>query len=193
VGWLASSLPPDHAIVARARRPIRCVAGQEWNWNGVRFSILHPHAAEYDDAHGKTNDRSCVLRIDSTHGSALLTGDIEARSEARLVAAQGHRLRADVLVVPHHGSRTSSTHAFVRAVAPSIALVGCGYRNRFGHPRADIVARYTNLGTEVARTDLEGALTLAFDGRGPLRALSARAQRGRYWLAVPQREVKALG
>jgi len=72
-------------------------------------------------------------------------------------------------------------------------LVGCGYRNRFGHPRADIVARYTNLGTEVARTDLEGALTLGFDGRGPLRALSARAQRGRYWLAVPQREVNALG
>ncbi len=193
VGWLASSLPHDHAIVARSRRPIRCVAGQEWNWNGVRFSILHPHAAEYDDAHGKTNDRSCVLRIDSTHGSALLTGDIEARSEARLVATQAHRLRADVLVVPHHGSRTSSTHAFVRAVAPSIAVVGCGYRNRFGHPRADIVARYTNMGTDVARTDLEGALTLGFDGRGPLRALSARAQRGRYWLAVPQREVNALG
>jgi competence protein ComEC len=185
IGWLASSLPADHAIVARARRPIRCLAGQQWTWNGVRFSILHPSADEYADEHAKTNDRSCVVRIDSAHGSALLTGDIEARSEARLVSTQRDRLRADVVVVPHHGSRTSSTHAFVRAVDPSIAVVGCGYRNRFGHPRADIVARYTNHGVAVMRTDLEGALTIAFDGRGPLRAVSARAQRGRYWLDAP--------
>jgi competence protein ComEC len=188
VAWLASSLPDDHAIIARARRPIRCLAGQRWTWNGVRFSILHPSTGEYDDRHAKTNDRSCVVRIDSAHGSALLTGDIEARSEASLVATQRERLRADVVVVPHHGSRTSSTHAFVRAVDPYIAVVGCGYRNRFGHPRADIVARYTNLGASVVRTDIEGALTFAFDGRTSLRAVSARSQRGRYWLGTPERE-----
>lgn len=188
VTWLASSLPDDHPIVARARRPIRCVAGQHWMWNGVRFTVLHPSADEYDDAHAKTNDRSCVLRIDSAHGSALLTGDIEARSEARLVATQRDRLRADVVVMPHHGSRTSSTHAFVRAVDPYIAIVGCGYRNRFGHPRPDIVARYTNHGVAVARTDLEGALTVAFDARHSLRTISARAQRGRYWLDLPDPE-----
>lgn len=188
VGWLASSLPGDHAILARARRPIRCVAGQQWTWNDVRFSMLHPPPSEYGNVHGKTNDRSCVVRIDSAFGSALLTGDIEARSEAQLVATQHDALRADVLVVPHHGSRTSSTRAFVRAVSPSIAVVACGYRNRFGHPRADIVARYTNHGIAVVRTDLLGAVTLAFDGRGPLRAQSARARRGRYWLDAPEPE-----
>ena len=128
---------------------------------------------------------ACVVRIDSAHGSALLTGDIEARSEARLLDTQRNRLRADVLVVPHHGSRTSSTRAFVRAVAPSLALVGCGYRNRFGHPRADIVARYTSSGIPVLRTDLLGAVTLTFDGRGGLRPVSARDQRARYWLDAP--------
>jgi competence protein ComEC len=185
IGWLASSLPEDHPIVAGAQRPIRCLAGQQWTWNGVRFSVLHPSPDEYRDAHAKTNDRSCVVRIDSAHGSALLTGDIEARSEARLLATQRDRLRADVLVVPHHGSRTSSTRAFVRAVGPSIALVGCGYRNRFGHPRADIVARYTSNGIAVLRTDLLGALTLTFDGHGALRPVSAREQRARYWLDAP--------
>jgi competence protein ComEC len=192
VTWLASSLPDDHAIVARARRAVRCIAGQEWTFNGVRFSVLHPTAEEYDDPHARTNDRSCVVRVDSAHGSVLLAGDVEARSEARLVAKQRARLRADVLVVPHHGSRTSSTHAFVRAVDPSLAIVGCGYRNRFGHPRADIVARYTNRGATVLRTDLEGALTIAFDGRHPLPATSARKARGRYWLDTPAPQAAPL-
>ena len=106
--------------------------------------------------------------------------------------SEGVRDGSDVMVVPHHGSRTSSTHAFVRAVDPAIAIVGCGYRNRFGHPRADIVARYTNRGVAVVRTDLEGALTITFDGRGPLRAVSARAMRGRYWLDAPEREGEPL-
>lgn len=188
VGWLASSLPLDHPIVARARRPLRCVAGQVWTWNGVRFAMLHPAPAEYDDPRGRTNDRSCVVRIDAASGSALLTGDIEARSEAQLVAAQRDRLRADVLVVPHHGSRTSSTHAFVRAVAPSHAVFASGYRNRFGHPRADIVARYTSRGVAAVRTDLAGAVTFRFDGRRPQGPHSAREQRGRYWLDKPEPE-----
>ena len=192
VAWLMSSLPEDHAIARRAGRSIRCVAGQSWTWNGVRFAVLHPSPEEYDDTHAKSNDRSCVLRIDSAYGSALLTGDVEARSEARLVAAQRERLRADVVVVPHHGSRTSSTHAFVRAVAASVAIVGCGYRNRFGHPRADVVVRYTNSGTAVVRTDLEGAVTVAFDGRSGLRPASARARRARYWLDVPEAESVSL-
>jgi competence protein ComEC len=192
VTWLASSLPHDHAIVARARRAVRCIAGQQWTSNGVRFSVLHPSDEEYGDAHARTNDRSCVLRIDSAHGSLLLAGDVEARSEARLVATQRALLRADVLVVPHHGSRTSSTHAFVSAVDPALAIVGCGYRNRFGHPRADIVARYTNRGAAVLRTDLEGALTILFDGPHPLRASSARKARGRYWLDAPALQAAPL-
>ena len=190
VGWLASSLPLDHPIVARVRGPIRCVAGQRWTWNGVQFAMLHPPPSEYDDPRGKTNDRSCVVRIDSAFGSALLTGDIEARSEAHLVATMRAELRADVLVVPHHGSRTSSTHAFVRAVAPRLAIFASGYRNRFNHPRPDIVARYTNQDIAVVRTDLAGAIVLRFDARRTPGAESARARRARYWLDSPEPEAR---
>jgi competence protein ComEC len=188
IGWFASSLPVAHPIVVRAQAsatPIACMAGQQWSWDGVRFTMLHPTSDEYQDAYAKTNDRSCVVRIDSRFGSALLTGDIEAKTEAVLLRTRPALLRADVLLVPHHGSRTSSTHAFVRAVAPAIAVVGCGYRNRFGHPRPDIVARYTNSGIRVVRTDLEGAVTLTFAADAVLVPSSARAERARYWLDAP--------
>ena len=89
IGWFASSLPAAHPIVVRAQAsatPIACMAGQQWSWDGVRFTMLHPTSDEYQDAYAKTNDRSCVVRIDSRFGSALLTGDIEAKTEAVLVA-----------------------------------------------------------------------------------------------------------
>lgn len=188
IGWFASSMPADHPIVVRAQAgamAIACIAGQQWTWDDVRFTVLHPTMEEYQDAYAKTNDRSCVVRIDSRFGSALLTGDIEAKTESLLVRTRPAQLLADAMIVPHHGSRTSSTHAFVRAVAPSIAIVGCGYRNRFGHPRADIVARYTNNGIRVVRTDLEGAITLTFAAGQALVPASARAERARYWLDAP--------
>jgi len=164
---------------------IRCEAGQRWTWDGVGFTVLQPSPAHYANAKLKPNDLSCVVRVDSAHGSALLTGDLEARGELELVRGGPRALRSDVLVVPHHGSRTSSTFAFVRAVAPALAVIGCGYRNRFGHPRPDIVARYTAVGARVVRTDLAGAIALTFaEGRAPDPA-SARAQRARYWLDAP--------
>ena len=195
VGWFASSLPADHAAVQLAQRrtdPIKCVAGQAWTWDEVRFTMLHPSGADYDDAYGKTNDRSCVVRVDSAHGSALVAGDIEAKSETALLRTRRDLLRADVLVVPHHGSRTSSTWAFVRAVAPALAVIGCGYRNRFGHPRPDIVARYTAVGARVVRTDLEGAIALTFAQDRTLAPESARAQRARYWLDAPVAQERPL-
>jgi competence protein ComEC len=188
VGWFASSLADTHpvAVLARERsRALTCIAGQSWTWDGVRFTMLHPTTAEYDDAYAKTNDLSCVVRIDSAHGSALLAGDVEARSESSLLRLPPALLHADVVVVPHHGSRTSSTHAFVRAVAPALAIIGCGYRNRFGHPRADIVARWTNAGVRVVRTDLEGAIALTLAADVPLSPQSARRERARYWLDAP--------
>ena len=189
VGWLASSLPADHAIAAQVGRtaPVsQCVAGQHWTWDDVHFTVLHPTATEYGDHHARTNDRSCVVRIDSAHGSALLTGDIEAKSEAALLRLQAAALRVDVALVPHHGSRTSSIPAFVRAMSPRIALVANGYRNRFGHPRADVVARYQTIGARVMRTDELGAIAIAFSADAPLATTWARMQRARYWLARPQ-------
>ena len=118
-------------------------------------------------------------------GTTLLTGDIEARSEAELITRHAHALAADLLVVPHHGSKTSSTPGFVAAVAPRVAVFTTGYRNRFGHPRADVVARYAAAGSTRLRTDLEGALTVDFEpGKALLARLERRAQ-PRYWRDPP--------
>ncbi len=194
LGWLASSLPADHPVAVHAGAHadvIACIAGQRWTWDGVHFSVLHPTPAEYADPYEKTNNRSCVVRIDSAHGSVLLTGDIEAKVEKSLLRTRQAQLAADVLVVPHHGSRTSSTWPFLRAVAPTMAIFGCGYRNRFGHPRPDILARYSTIGASIRRTDQEGALSLTFAAGQGLVAVGARRERGRYWLDSPAADVVA--
>jgi competence protein ComEC len=189
--WLASSLDADHAIVARraAERAaaLRCVAGQRWEWDGVRFAVLHPGPAHYGIVSQKPNDLSCVVRVESPWGSALLTGDIEARSEAELVREDAAALRADVLIVPHHGSLTSSTPAFVAAVAPAVAVFTPGYRNRFGHPRPAIVARYTGAGIRVYRTDHDGALTFRFRPDAGREPRAERDHDRRYWRDAPER------
>ena len=122
VDWLASSLPDDHrdprAPRARWRRGAALRGRAAVDWDGVRFAVLQPTAALYATPRAKPNDLSCVVRIDSAHGSVLLTGDLEARGELELVRRDPAALKADVLVVPHHGSRTSSTPAFIAAVAP---------------------------------------------------------------------------
>ena len=90
---------------------------------------------------------------------------------------------ADVLVVPHHGSRTSSTPAFIAAVAPRIAIFAAGYRNRFGHPRREIVARYANAAR--SRTDRDGAITVILTPGEPIEAIAERQRRHRYWYDTP--------
>ena len=128
-----------------------------------------------------------MLRVANAAGSALLTGDIEARTEADLVRRSGDALHADVLVVPHHGSRTSSTPAFIAAVHPDIAVFTPGYRNRFRHPRPEIVERYDAAGVRSYRTDYDGAVTITIgDGQTREPRLRARA-RARYWRETPQR------
>lgn len=134
-----SSVESDHPL--QALRPItRCEAGQRWVWDGVDFDVLHPQAEDYA-TQPKPNALSCVLRISTGSRTALLVADIEQPQEARLVDS-GIALRADVLLVPHHGSKTSSSAAFLDAVQPQWALVQAGYRNRFGHPAAPVVQRY---------------------------------------------------
>jgi competence protein ComEC len=136
---LLSSVGAQHAL--NAVRPVQpCVAGQRWQWDGVDFEILHPLADDYADKH-KTNAMSCTLRVANASQAALLTGDIEQPQEARLVAA-GAPLRAQWLLVPHHGSKTSSSPDFLDAVQPRFAMVQAGYRNRFGHPASPVLVRY---------------------------------------------------
>jgi competence protein ComEC len=178
-GWLASSLPADHAIVRAARRHVRCSAGQHWEWDGIAFDVLHPTRASYDDAHLKTNARSCTLRIGNGRRTVLLAGDIEAAQEAALVERAPGLLRADVLLAPHHGSGTSSTLAFLQAVRPDIAVFQVGYRNRYHHPKPEIYDRYGTLGIERLRTDEAGALTL--DVGADVAWRSYRMEHARYW------------
>ncbi|KAF4533647.1 hypothetical protein B566_EDAN005696 [Ephemera danica] len=157
----------------------RCVAGQTWVWDGVRFAILHPTAGDYGNER-KSNNLSCVLQVEAGGRRMLFTSDIEARDEAALLARSAKELKADVLLVPHHGSRTSSTREFANAVDAREAIIPVGYRNRFGHPKDEIVDRYEAESTRVWRTDRDGAVMvhLASDGVG---VTAWRHQRKRYW------------
>lgn len=154
-----------------------CRAGTWWTWDGVRFEFLHPGR----DTAWPGNDGSCVLRVTAPGGALLLPGDIEARAERRLVAA-GAALGADVVVAPHHGSATSSTPAFIAAVDPAWVLYPVGYRNRWGFPLPEVLARWHPAGH--ARTDCAGAVHVEVDPRHGVRAPVAWRQRyRRFWHA----------
>ena len=178
VDAVSSSLTDDHPLraVAPAHRP--CVAGDRWEWDGVRFEVLQPTAPELAAPPSRANAVSCVLRVQDTAGrSVLLTGDIEAAQEAALVARDPAALRSTVLLVPHHGSKTSSTEAFLDAVAPRLAVVQAGYRSRFGHPAAEVLARYEARDIALKRSDRCGAWTWTGDGDGRCEREVSR----RYW------------
>ena len=170
-----------------AVRALRCQAGQAWTWDGVRFEVLHPPAAQLATPTRKTNDMSCVIMVGNARGRVLLTSDIEALSERDLLLREGGRLHADVLLAPHHGSRTSSTPEFIAAVGAATVIFPVGYRNHFGHPRADVVERYRLTGAALRRTDAEGALSIVLDAPGKpgeagnLPVAGERAPRWRYW------------
>lgn len=180
VDVLASSLPFEHPLSAAPVTQRPCVAGDRWEWDGVRFDMLYPTRELYAAPARKTNALSCVLKVTAAGASMLLTSDIEASGEAALLAGDGDALRADVLTVPHHGSRTSSTPEFVAAVGAGTAIFPVGYRNRFGHPKDDVVDRYRASGADLRRTDLEGAVRVTL-GAGGVRVDGQRAMRPRYW------------
>jgi competence protein ComEC len=138
-----------------------CSAGQTWEWDGVRFTMLHPDPAVINK---KRNDQSCVLMVEAGDHKILLTGDIEKRTEKQLIDHYGSNLRADILLVPHHGSKSSSSLEFIRAVQPKYALIPAGYKNQYGHPKPEILQRYEQLGVEVLRTEYEGAISLRLGG-----------------------------
>lgn len=178
VDALSSSLPATHPLQQLARRHERCAAGQAWQWDGVDFEMLHPLSTDYA-GDGKSNALSCVLRVRSADGAAvLLTGDIEAPQEAVLVQREGAALQSQVLLVPHHGSRTSSSAQFLHAVAPQVAVAQAGYRSRYGHPAPAVVERYRALGIRFERSDDCGAWSWSSDGAADH---CERQRQRRYW------------
>lgn len=135
-----------------------CAEGHTWQWDGVNFEVLSPSIHFV----GNDNNRSCVLKIWNQYHSLLLTGDIEKKSEKALLETIPQKLVSEVLSVPHHGSKTSSTSAFLKQVSPEIGLISAGYRSRFGHPKPSIVKRYEDLGIELLDTVNYGAISLSF-------------------------------
>jgi competence protein ComEC len=179
--WLLTSLPEGHALNSLVVPTRRCEAGGNWDWDGVSFELLHPARENYDRAKFRGNDRGCVLRISTQGASVLITADVEQKSEREMLESVPDKLRAQVLLIPHHGSRTSSSADFVAQVNPDIALVAAGYRNRFGHPKDDVLDRYRAIGSRIYRTDHDGALLLEIAADGAISARRYRALYRRYW------------
>ncbi|SMG10473.1 DNA internalization-related competence protein ComEC/Rec2 [Paraburkholderia susongensis] len=206
VRQMVAGLEAGHALWPNARRhgaqTLPCAAGQRWQWDGVEFTVLWPDAGPLN---GKTNDHCCVLRVgtlpaaasaavsqpavrggaDAPRFAALLTADIEAPVERVLLARDRSALRAQVLMVPHHGSRTSSTEPFLDSIGPSVALFQVGYENRFHHPNAGVFERYQARHIELGRSDRDGAVRVDVDPGADGAALTLERYRDtqrRYWM-----------
>jgi competence protein ComEC len=204
VTWLMSSFEP---IEITTKKSIRCIAGQTWLWDKVKFEVLYPDLASYQNTNLKDNNRSCVLKVTSQFGSILLTGDIEKEAEnvllnadisdvigddalqANSYAAAGDaissraesQLKSDVLIAPHHGSKTSSTREFVQAVGAQHSIFTVGYLNRFKHPKPLIEKRFEESGAYTYRSDYQGALTIDFSRQKNIRINALRQSQPRYW------------
>ena len=160
-------------------RSTRCRAGQHWEWDRVRFEYLAPFARS------SGNNASCVLRIKTAAGRVvLLAGDIERGVEQQLLDRQRPQLAADILVVPHHGSRTSSGAEFIAAVRPELALFAVGYRNRFGFPKPDVLARYQAAGATPLDTARSGAIHIRLEAGRRLNPAGYRQQSNSVWSAA---------
>ena len=181
---LSSSLEEGHEL-QQLRAGTRCETGQHWQWDGVHFEMLHPDPAAYD-APARSNAMSCVLRISalakgssgtSKTVSALLVGDIEVRQEQSLLRVGS--IQSDLLLMPHHGSKTSSSGSFLDAVQPRLALVQAGYRNRYNHPASVVLDRYQERGITVLQSAHCGAAT--WRSAQPAAWTCQREDGRRYW------------
>jgi competence protein ComEC len=179
--FVASLQPGDplwKAAAAREAGTLRCVAGQRWQWDGVTFEVLWPGRGPLT---GKTNAQGCVLKVTSAAGrAALFAADIEADVERKLLRRDPAALRSDVLLVPHHGSKTSSTEPFLDSVKPLVAVFQVGYRNRFHHPHPTVYARYRLRGIELSRSDEDGAARIEVSSSVSLERF--RQTHARYWM-----------
>lgn len=153
----------------------RCQRGQSWAWDGIRFDVLWPPAAEVltDD-----NSHSCMLRVAGQRHALMLTGDAPRAVEERLVADYGQQLRSSVLVVGHHGSRTSTAPLWLETLQPQLSVLSAGFLNRYRHPHPLVLAALQQQG-RVLRTDADGLLSLTLGTE--VRYDCYRQQAARYW------------
>ncbi len=178
-----TSIDSARSALTSARRVQRCEADQQLELGELRIEILRPLAADYD-RRLSTNAMSCVVRVTLGACSVLLSGDLPAREEAELVSRHSD-LAVTLLAAPHHGSRTSSSPQLLDATRPTWASVQAGYRNRFGHPDAQVLARYLARGVHVVRSDEAGAAQWRFRSDGAVQLHRWRASAHRYWNNLP--------
>jgi competence protein ComEC len=165
----------------------RCQAGQHWQWDGVRFELVHPSPEDYGpDGRGRmsTNAMSCVLLVGDERRRVWLGGDIDAERETRW-ALQNPHVRVEVMLAPHHGSATSSSPVLLNTLQPSWVMVQAGYRNRFGHPAPVVTSRYDERGIAWVASPECGAAT--WRSAQPDRLDCHRLIRPRYWQLRPRR------
>lgn len=151
-----------------------CLSGQQWNWDGIAFEIVHSPPPP-----ASANEQSCVLRVAAGQGAVLLPGDVGIRGEYQMLARE---LSADLLLAPHHGSRSSSSYAFIRAVNPHWVVFSAGRHSQYGHPHPQVVERYRELDAEPVYTATAGATRFVLDDTGKTRqAWAWRAYAQRFW------------
>jgi len=176
---------PETAVIGQgvetlgSGKNLLCTEGMNWQWDGVNFRFISPPA---DIGHyNKRNNRSCVLQVSSSAGSVLFTADIEKEAERALFKQYGDRLKSAVLLVPHHGSKTSSSADFVLAVDPKISIFSVGYRNKHHFPNKKVKKFYKTLNSRLLQTDKTGAITLSFLPDEAISVELYRNKAGKYW------------
>ncbi|MCW8885118.1 MAG: DNA internalization-related competence protein ComEC/Rec2 [Motiliproteus sp.] len=170
-----------------------CYAGQRWHWDGVDFELLHPQPLAFPKSLLKStalskpnhsssrNNRSCVLKISGLQSSVLLTGDIETVVEEQLLKKYGEFLNVDILLAPHHGSKSSSSDSFLDQVSPEMVIVSSGYRNRFGHPHPSVIKRIRQREIPVYDTAKSGAISVQSSVKQPLLLIEYTEKKQHYW------------
>jgi competence protein ComEC len=158
-----------------------CLAGHSWQWDNIHFELLNPLPNQI----GSDNNLSCVLKVSNQEHSLLLTGDIEKLSEQKLIQRYPKKLASTVLIAPHHGSKTSSTQAFINAVKPKIVLFPAGFLNRYHFPNQAVLKRYIDKGSEIYSTAESGAISVQFIPRQKPKINTWRRQGKRIWTTVP--------
>jgi len=156
-----------------------CKAGQKWKWNDVNFEVIHPVSS-----YKRLNNRSCVLKVWNQYYSLILPGDIESRAERDMLELPVDKLKTDILLVPHHGSNTSSSMSWLEKLKPQIAVVSAGYRNRFGHPTEKVLKNYEKLSSRVLNTAISGMIQIkvpALHSPQLTKAREYRKVRTHYW------------
>lgn len=168
-----TSVPHKMGWISHAQ----CRRGDNWVWDGVQFELLHPGHYTH---HGRGNNDSCVLKVSAGGEALLLTGDIELSAEQELITEYGEQLGADILVAPHHGSKSSSSADFIDAVTPRWVLFPLGYRNRYGFPHPSVSRRYAERGIGMFDTSSSGAISVIL-GQGLLAPREYRIEARHYW------------